>query len=215
MITDKVKSGLIESDNLSRNLASADISSQKTVILTFLYFPPHFLVTGVGQNLSLRARAELFIFSFLIGFAVVLLVIHYLQAGCTPQVLPTLQKDFPELFRSPNTTVITELTADVPHQVQSYKSNNTQSLGELLIGFFQYYSTFNWDRTISLRVGGTQPTRHHRIWSGPYIKLEDPTDEGNVTRGVYSLNEFTRIKNAFKSASTQLNQTVSLHDILK
>lgn len=142
-------------------------------------------------------------------------MIHYLQAGCTPPVLPALQKNFPELFRSPNTAVITELTADLPKQVQSYKSNNAQSLGELLIGFFQYYSAFNWDRTISLRVGSTQPTRRHRIWSGPYIRLEDPTDEGNVTRGVYSLNEFSRIKNAFKSASTQLNQSSSLQDVFK
>lgn len=110
---------------------------------------------------------------------------------------------------------MTELTDDLPSQVQSYKSNNTQCLGELLIGFFKYYTAFNWDKTISVRMGGTQPTRRGRIWSGPYIKLADPTDEGNVTRGVYSLNEFTRIKNAFKSASDKLSQSASLHDILK
>lgn len=152
---------------------------------------------------------------FAIGFALVLLVIHYLQAECSPAVLPALQKDFPELFRSPKTTVVTELTDDLPPQIQSYKSNNTQSLGELLIGFFKYYSAFKWDRTISVPMGGTQPTRRGRIWSGPYIRLADPTDEGNVTRAVYSLNEFTRIKNAFKSASDRLSQTASLHDILK
>lgn len=154
-------------------------------------------------------------FPFLTGFALVLLIIHYLQVGCSPAVLPALQKDFPELFRSPNSTVVTELTDDLPPQVKSYKSNNTQSLGELLIGFFKYYTAFSWDRTISVRVGSTQPTRHGRIWSGPYIRLADPTDEGNVTRGVYNLHEFTRIKNAFKSASDQLSQTASLHDILK
>ena len=109
---------------------------------------------------------------------------------------------------------MTELTNDLPPQVQSYKSNNTQSLGELLMGFFKYYTTFGWDRTISVRMGGTQPTRRGRIWSGPYIRLADPTDEGNVTRAVYSLNEFTRIKNAFKSASDQLNQSASLHNVL-
>jgi len=161
------------------------------------------------------AKYECFIFSFFSkGFALVLLVIHYLQAGCSPAVLPALQKNFPELFRSPKTTVVTELTNDLPPQVQSYKSNNTQSLGELLMGFFKYYTTFGWDRTISVRMGGTQPTRRGRIWSGPYIRLADPTDEGNVTRAVYSLNEFTRIKNAFKSASDQLNQSASLHNVL-
>lgn len=157
----------------------------------------------------------LYLFNFFVGFALVLLIIHYLQAGCSPAVLPALQKDFPELFRSPKTTVVTEITNDLPPQVQSYKSANTQSLGELLIGFFKYYTAFNWDRTISVRMGVTQPTRRGRIWSGPYIKLADPTDEGNVTRAVYSLNEFTRIKNALKSTSDKLSQSASLHDIVK
>lgn len=151
----------------------------------------------------------------LAGFAVVLLVIHYLQAGCSPPVLPALQKDFPELFRSADNTVISKLTGDAPPQVQSYKSKNTQNLGELLIGFFKYYSTFNWNETISIRTGDTRPTfRRGRVWTGPYIKLEDPTDEGNVTRGVYNLSEFSRIKKAFQSASTQLEQSTSLDDIL-
>ena len=83
------------------------------------------------------------------------------------------------------------------------------------MGFFKYYTAFSWDRTISVRMGSTQQTRSGRIWSGPYIRLADPTDEGNVTRGVYRLNEFTRIKNAFKSVSDQLSQNASLHDVLK
>ena len=150
-----------------------------------------------------------------IGFAVVLLVIHYLQAGCSPSVLPALQKDFPELFRSADNTVISKLTGDAPPQVKSYKSKNTQNLGELLIGFFKYYSTFNWNETISIRTGDTRPTfSRERSWTGPYIKLEDPTDGGNVTRGVYSWSEFSRIKKAFQSASTQLEQSASLYDIL-
>lgn len=148
------------------------------------------------------------------GFAVVLLVINYLQAGCSPPVLPALQKDFPELFRSTEYDVISKLTGSAPPQVKSYKSKNTQNLGELLIGFFKYYSSFDWKKTISVRMGNTQPTsRYGRVWSGPYIKLEDPTDEGNVTRGVYNSSEFTRIKNAFESASSQLEQKASLQEI--
>ena len=143
-----------------------------------------------------------------------LLVINYLQAGCSPPVLPSLQKDFPELFRSTENDVISKLTGSAPPQVKSHKSKNTQNVGELLIGFFKYYSSFDWKKTISVRMGNTQPTsRYGRVWSGPYIKLEDPTDEGNVTRGVYNLSEFTRIKNAFQSALTQLEQNASLQDI--
>ena len=143
-----------------------------------------------------------------------LLVINYLQAGCSPPVLPSLQKDFPELFGSTENDVISKLTGSVPPQVKSHKSKNTQNVGELLIGFFKYYSSFDWKKTISVPMGNTQPTsRYGRVWSGPYIKLEDPTDEGNVTRGVYNSSEFTRVKNAFQSASTQLEQNASLQDI--
>ena len=153
---------------------------------------------------------------FLPGFAVVLLVIHYLQAGCSPPVLPSLQNKFPELFCSSGSAVIDKLTDDLPIQTRSYKSGNTQSLGELLIGFFQYYSTFNWSRTISIRTGGTRPTTScEKSWRGPYIRLEDPIDGGNVARAVFNYFEFSRIKSAFDSALSQLNHTPSLAEILK
>ena len=139
---------------------------------------------------------------------------HYLQVGCTPPVVPALQQLFPEIFQSSNTTLLDKLTADIPTQIRSFKSRNTQSLGELLIGFFQYYSTFNWDRTTSIRRGNTRPTAmHDKIWRGPYIRLEDPSDGGNVTRAVFDYYEFTRIKSAFNSAATQLRRNPSLDGI--
>lgn len=151
----------------------------------------------------------------LAGFAVVLLVIHYLQVGCTPPVVPALQQIFPDVFQISNNALIDKLTAGVPVQVHSFKSSNTQSLGELLVGFFQYFSTFNWDRTMSIRTGSTRPTAmYDKIWRGPYIRLEDPSDGGNVTRTVFDYYEFSRIKSAFNSATTQLRRNASLNDIL-
>lgn len=148
------------------------------------------------------------------GFAVVLLVIHYLQVGCSPPVTPALQQLFPGVFRASTNALIDNLTSDLPVQIRSYKSSNTQSLGELLLGFFQYYSTFNWDKTMSIRTGSIRATAmHNRIWRGPYIRLEDPSDGGNVTRSVYDGYEFTRIKNAFNSASSQLKRNPSLDTI--
>jgi len=150
----------------------------------------------------------------LAGFAVVLLVIHYLQAGCTPPVVPALQQIFPDVFQTSNNVLIDKLIADVPLKIRSFKSENKQSLGELLIGFFQYYSTFNWDKTMSIRTGSTRPTpMYDKIWRGPYIRLEDPSDGGNVTRSVFDVDEFSRIKRAFDSAASQLRRNASLEGI--
>ena len=145
-----------------------------------------------------------------------LMVIHFLQAGCSPPVLPVLHKDFPELVKnSSKSEVIDQLTGEIPLQIQSYKSTNKQSLGELLVGFFRYYSAFQWVETISVRTGSTEPTNmYSRVWRGPKIRIEDPTDGGNVTRAVFDENEARRIKQSFKSASKNLNRNSSLESIL-
>lgn len=153
---------------------------------------------------------------FCIGFAVVLMAIHFLQAGCSPPVVPVLQKDFPELFRSSNTEVLDQLIGEIPIRVKEYKSVNKQSLGELLIAFFRYYSDFQWADIISIRTGTTLDNMmYSRVWRGPKIRIEDPTDTaGNVTRAVFDEYEARRIKNAFKLASRNLNENASLESIL-
>ncbi|XP_022783244.1 poly(A) RNA polymerase GLD2-B-like [Stylophora pistillata] len=152
----------------------------------------------------------------LAGFAVVLLVIHYLQAGCTPSVVPALQQMFPAVFQASNSIIIDKLTSDdVPAQIRAFSSGNKQSLGELVVGFFQYYSTFNWSRTMSIRSGNTRPTStYDKIWQRPCIRLEDPSDGGNVARSVYDSYEFSRIKSAFSSALSRLRRNPSLEEIL-
>jgi len=143
------------------------------------------------------------------------MAIYFLQAGCTPPVVPVLQKDFPELFRSSDTEVLDQLTGEIPIQVKEYKSANKQSLGELLIAFFRYYSDFQWANIISIRTGTTLDNiMYSRVWRGPKIKIEDPTDRGNVTRAVFDEYEARRIKNAFKLASGSLNGNASLESIL-
>ena len=149
------------------------------------------------------------------GFAVVLMVIYFLQAGCSPPVVPVLQKDFPELFRSSNTELLDQLTGEIPIQVQEFKSANKQSLGELLIAFFRYYSDFQWADIISIRTGTILDNMmYSRVWRGPKIRIEDPTDRGNVTRAVFDEYEARRIKNAFKLASRNLNVNASLESVL-
>ena len=55
---------------------------------------------------------------------------------------------------------------------------------------------------------------YSRVWRGPKIKIEDPTERGNVTRAVFDEYEARRIKNAFKLASGNLNGNASLDSIL-
>ena len=152
-------------------------------------------------------------FFFHAGFALALLVLHFLQAGCTPPVVPALQRRFPSLVPSKDDIIAHLEERTVPACVRSLRSENTQSLGELLAKFFQYYSSFDWGRTISVRNGGTQSTPPGKKWRNPYIRIEDPNDLGNVTRSVFDQYQFTRIKNAFNAADAKLRRGLSLDSI--
>ena len=148
------------------------------------------------------------------GFALALLVLHYLQAGCHPPVVPSLQRRFPDILPS-NTTIIDRLrNRTIPANLRCLRSENTQSPGELLVGFFRYYSAFTWQETISIRTGGTQPTMWGKKWRNPHIRIEDPGDQSNVTRSVYEYHEFSRIKEAFSTASSRLQRSPTLDSIL-
>ena len=140
-------------------------------------------------------------------------MLHFLQAGCTPPVVPALQRRFPDLIPSKDDIIEHLGQRTVPTCVRYLKPKNKQSLGELLATFFQYYSSFDWGRTISVRNGGTQTTPSDKTWSGPHIKIEDPHDLGNVTRGVYNPSQFIRIKNAFNAADAKLRRGLSLDSI--
>lgn len=137
----------------------------------------------------------------------VLLVIYYLQTGCSPQVIPSLQSADPINFSA---SLSAEAIADklvsgyLPSVVTSYRSSNQQSLGSLLVGFFDYYSTFNWNRVLSVRQAGTRAVPYDKKWTRPYIRIEDPFDGRNVTRAVYQFGPFSDIKQAITRAKQRL-----------
>jgi len=73
------------------------------------------------------------------SYSLSLMVIHFLQHGVSPHILPCLQVAYPdryaqlvELWRVKK-TLSTSITAVVT-------MDNTQSLGELFLGFLEYYS---------------------------------------------------------------------------
>ncbi|XP_068699162.1 poly(A) RNA polymerase GLD2-like isoform X1 [Montipora foliosa] len=141
------------------------------------------------------------------GFAVVLLVIYYLQIGCTPPVLPSLQAINPSHFSTSSSAAVTadKLTSgSLPLFVTTYRSNNNETLGNLLVGFFKFYCDFNWHQVLSVRLAGPRSVPCDRKWTRPYIRIEDPCDLKNVTRAVYKLYQFDSIRQAIRRAKGKL-----------
>ena len=152
------------------------------------------------------------------GFAVALLVLYYLQRGCTPALLPSLQAMDPSHF---STSAGASVTAEklssnsLPFSVTSYMSRNNDTLGDLLVGFFNFYCEFDWYKVISVRLADSRNVPSNKKWTRPYIRIEDPFDWKNVTRAVYEYQQFTIIKQAIRRATQKLaNSNSHLNDIL-
>ena len=72
------------------------------------------------------------------SYSYALMAIYYLQAECNPPVLPVLQKLSPNKFNAKTDIRSLRLNDDLTLWV----STNTQSLGELFMGFLEFFSNF-------------------------------------------------------------------------
>ncbi|XP_023232661.1 poly(A) RNA polymerase GLD2-like isoform X3 [Centruroides sculpturatus] len=153
------------------------------------------------------------------SYSLVLLVIHYLQCGCVPPVIPCLQKLKPNLFLS--TGDIRRLnTQNLP----SFKSKNEQDLGELFIGFLDYYSNkFNFSKdAISIRLGCKLPkqtvmsykSQKNKKGHWKYICIEEPFSRTNTACSVFEEIPFQKIMAAFKTSWFKLKENKDLKCIL-
>lgn len=73
------------------------------------------------------------------SYSLVLMVLHYLQCGCVPHVLPCLQSLYPDKFNLGQQDC---LDLDLIESIEPYLTHNKQTLGEHLLGFLKYYSNF-------------------------------------------------------------------------
>lgn len=90
------------------------------------------------------------------SYSLMLMVIHFLQAGVNPPVLPCLHKMYPEKFSILQPTDFGYV--DMNEVMAPYQSENNQTLGELLLNFLHYYSIFEYGKfAISIRVGACCP----------------------------------------------------------
>ncbi|EPB70247.1 PAP/25A associated domain protein [Ancylostoma ceylanicum] len=121
------------------------------------------------------------------SYSLILLVLHYFQCGVQPAVLPNLQHVYPEVFGC---------TPPLERPL------NMQTVGELLVGFFHYYATFDFENmAISMR--------NACVFSRTELKpdtflfrvfIEEPFDRNNTARCVTKSYVMDRIERAFRQA---------------
>ncbi|KAK6039534.1 PAP/25A associated domain protein [Cooperia oncophora] len=165
------------------------------------------------------------------SYSLVLMVIHYLQCGTEPGVLPSLQQMFPRRFanKCDVRTLNVTLPLDPPSPEWQYADKST--LGELLIGFLDYYANkFDYDRdAISVRLGKRidraviarqRPNGGYQQngtnWRSQWrcICIEEPFTYSNTAHSIYDEMVFDAIKTAFREAHQELDTTRDLQRLL-
>ncbi|CDS36198.1 poly(A) RNA polymerase gld 2 A [Echinococcus multilocularis] len=133
-------------------------------------------------------------------YALLLMVIQFLQCGCSPPVVPNLQARFP-IFDCARPLEEVDMNAELPWD--ELRSANRSTLGELFAGFIVYYTTLDFARwVISIRNGRPLTTNVaiQRLPSNKQafkIFVEEPCGEGNVTHTVCDEAVFEEIRRAF------------------
>jgi len=153
------------------------------------------------------------------SYSLALMTIFYLQTIVKPAVLPVLQDLYPDKFDKDIPVNELRLNEKLP----SYTSENTMSLGELFLGFLDYYSKFNFQmNVISVRKGEIYPrsslpredfTARYSQWK--FILIEEPFDLSNTARSVHDEYVFEKIRDVFSRSKRRLEETRNLHSLYK
>ena len=140
------------------------------------------------------------------SYALNLMVLFFLQDGVCPQVLPSLQRMFPHTYNA-YFTIDDIQKVDMEAICKSWTSENKESVGQLLIKFFDYYSKHDFrGKLISVRTGSLHERPDwdsSRGYKG-YINIEEPYTMENAARSVYLLSRCKDIINEFKRKHRQL-----------
>ncbi|CAD6195905.1 unnamed protein product [Caenorhabditis auriculariae] len=160
------------------------------------------------KHWAIRNRINDAMHGTLNSYSLILMVVHYLQCGVQPAVLPNLQHLFPHLFSSD--TPLEQLVLFQKNWTFLIVQRIKMTLGELLVGFFHYFAIFNFNKNaISIRHGRALPKQ-----GASHIYIEEPFDGGNTARAVCRIEGFRQIVNAFQMASNVfLKPRFTLSDI--
>ena len=149
------------------------------------------------------------------SYAINLMVLFFLQHAVTPQVLPSLQRLFPDIF-NPYLTIDEIQEVNVKDICSRWSSENVQSVGELIVKFYEFYANVDFrDKLISVRTGCLLELYNHDYGTGykGYINIEEPYTRDNAARSVYLLFRCKNIINEFKRKHKQLSNKGSPKDI--
>lgn len=126
------------------------------------------------------------------------MVIHYLQNGCYPAVLPRLQSLIStDFFCKIHSNGALEDSLLYVSQVvnNNFTAMNHSTVGELFSGFIHYYNQPDiFNHVISIR----QMFGQRKLTSRSYISIEDPFELKNTAYSVYMRYKYEQIKNAFR-----------------
>ncbi|KAJ9575960.1 hypothetical protein L9F63_007187 [Diploptera punctata] len=148
------------------------------------------------------------------SYSLVLMVIHFLQCGVSPPVLPCLHEMYQGKF-TPHSDI---QSIDIHEDLKPFSSENKQSLGELLYGFLRYYVGFDFGQyAISVRLASVIPIeecRRARTYKNDphqwkYLCIEEPFDLTNTARSVYDPDVFERVKEVFETSYNNLKKSRS------
>jgi len=155
------------------------------------------------------------------SYSLELMTIHFLQVGCTPPILPCLQKEFQHMFDPDCDIRSLSLNDELP---SPFSTKNTQLIGELFVLFLDYFAReFNFERdAISVRLGRAVPKEVVQYYGGPKnsphmwksLCIEEPFDRTNTARSVYDPIVFEKIIEVFRMSHEKLVQTGDLSSIL-
>ncbi|XP_030028326.2 poly(A) RNA polymerase gld-2 homolog B [Manduca sexta] len=124
------------------------------------------------------------------SYSLTLMVIHFLQTGAVPAVLPRAQESAAAAPRAPL---------------------NKATLGELFLNMLQYYADFPFSkRAISIRAPRRTPRPAPRPAS--LICVEEPFDLSNTARSVYDPETFDKIVSTFRDSAARLAPALRLRD---
>ncbi|XP_069679891.1 poly(A) RNA polymerase gld-2 homolog A-like isoform X2 [Periplaneta americana] len=154
------------------------------------------------------------------SYSLVLMVIHFLQCGVSPPVLPCLHGMYQGKF-TPHSDI---MMIDIHEDLTPFNSDNTQTLGELLHDFLRYYVEFDFSQyAISVRLASRVPIeecRRARTYKNDphqwkYLCIEEPFDLTNTARSVYDRDVFERVKAVFHASYNSLKKTRDIESIFR